>query len=159
MATTAKTLLVYKSVHHGNTARIAQAMAEVLGADCAAPSECPYEKVADYELLGLGSGIYYGGVHGELMNWARGLPETHAGRRSVFIFTTSGLPVLTTLWHRPLKAVLVKKGCRVIGEFSCRGFDTWGPLWLTGGLNKRHPDERDIQRARAFAAAVSTATR
>ena len=159
MTTTAKTLLVYKSVHHGNTARIARAMADVLGADCAAPSECPYEKLAGYELLGLGSGIYYGGVHEELMNWARGLPETHAGRLDVFIFTTSGLPVLAKLWHRPLKAALVKKGYRVIGEFSCRGFDTWGPLWLTGGLNKRHPDERDIQRARAFAAEAFTVRR
>lgn len=39
----------------------------------------------------------------------------------------------------------------------CRGFDTWGPLWLTGGLNWRHPGERDLVRAREFAGRVAGA--
>ena len=97
-AGTPKAILVYKSVHDRNTAQIAHVKADVLGSDCAAPSECPYEKLAGYELLGIGSGVYYGG-----------------------------------------------------------GFDTWGPLWLTGGLNKKHPDERDFQRARDFAAHITGA--
>ena len=50
----------------------------------------------------------------------------------------------------------MKKGYDVMAEFSCRGFDTWGPLWLTGGLNKKHPDERDIQRARDFAQRIGS---
>ena len=150
-----KALLVYKSVHHQNTARIAREIAGVLGADCAAPAECPYSRLAGCELLGIGSGVYYGRVHDEIWNWVRGLPEEHAGKLRVFIFTTSGLPVLAKLWHRPVKNVLAKKGYSVIGEFSCRGFDTWGPLWLTGGLNRKHPDERDLQRAREFASNVA----
>jgi flavodoxin len=151
-----KTLIVYKSVHHQNTARIAHAISEVLRADCAGPSECPYDKLASYDVLGLGSGVYYGGVHGELIDWVRGLPEEHAGHLRVFVFTTSGLPVLAKLWTSSLKANLTKKGYEVLGEFSCRGFDTWGPLWLTGGLNRKHPDERDMQRARGFAAKIGS---
>lgn len=65
----------------------------------------------------------------------RGLPEDFAHDLPVFIFTTPGLPFLAKLWHWPLKTVLAKKGYDVIGEFACRGFDTWGPLWLIGGLN------------------------
>jgi flavodoxin len=149
-----KPLIVFKSVHHENTAQIAHAMADVLGADCLSPVQCPYDRLANCSVLGLGSGIYYGRVHDDLWQWVRNLPERYAAL-PVFIFTTSGLPVLAKLWHSPLKSALMKKGYDVIAEFSCRGFDTWGPLWLTGGLNKKHPDERDIQRARDFAERIS----
>ena len=151
-----KTLLVYKSVHHQNTAQIAHEIAGVLGAGCAAPAECPYSRLAGYELLGIGSGVYYGQPHDELLQWVRGLPENPASDLPVFIFTTSGLPVLAKVWHSPLKAALAKKGYDFIAEFACRGFDTWGPLWLTGGLNQAHPDERDLQRAREFAERVGS---
>ena len=149
-----KTLLVYKSVHHGNTAQIAREIAGVLGADCVSPAECRYERLAGCELLGIGSGVYYGRVHDELWRWVQDLPAEHAEYMQVFVFTTSGLPVLAKLWTRPLIAILAKKGYPVIGEFACRGFDTWGPLWLTGGLNWRHPNERDLARAREFAGRV-----
>lgn len=151
-----KTLLVYESVHHRNTARVAREMASVLGADSCSPAECPYSRLADYELLGIGSGVYYGRVHDELWRWVRGLPDAHPGRSRVFIFTTSGLPFLARFWHRPVKSVLAEKGYEIAGEFSCRGFDTWGPLWLTGGLNRRHPDDRDLRRARDFAGRFAT---
>lgn len=157
MATSGKTLLVYKSVHHQNTARIAHELAGVLGAECAEPAECPYSRLADFELLGIGSGVYYGRPHDEILQWVRGLPEEHAGHLQVFIFMTSGLPVLAKLWHWPLTALLAKKRFEVAGKFSCRGFDTWGPLWLTGGLNRKHPDERDLQRARKFAGKLKAA--
>lgn len=67
------------------------------------------------------------------------------------MFSTSGLPFFLKAWHAPLKSLLGRKGFEVVGEFSCRGFDTWGPLWLTGGLNRNHPDEMDLERAREFA--------
>lgn len=153
--TVSRSLIVYTSVHHQNTATIARAMAEVLGAECVSPDDCPYERLASCTLLGVGSGVYYGGIHDELWQWVRGLPETYGRSLGVFVFTTSGLPVLAKLWHAPLKAVLAKKGYDVMAEFSCRGFDTWGPLWITGGLNRKHPDERDLQRAREFAARLS----
>jgi flavodoxin len=151
-----RTLLVYKSVHHQNTAQIAREIASVLGADSGEPAECPYSRLAEYELLGIGSGVYYGRVHDQLFQWVRGLPENSARDFPVFIFTTSGLPMFAKLWHWPLKNVLTKKGYEVLGDFACRGFDTWGPLWLTGGLNRAHPDERDFQRAREFAGRLAS---
>lgn len=154
MVASGRVLLVTKSVHRQNTAHIAQAMAEEVGAECVAPADCPYERLAGYDVLGLGSGIYYGRVHEELWQWALGLPANRSDRLRVLLFTTSGLPCLATFWHRPLKSVLSRKGYRVIGEFACRGFDTWGPLWLTGGLNRSHPDDRDLQHARDFIAAA-----
>jgi hypothetical protein len=46
---------------------------------------------------------------------------------------------------------LERKGFDVVGEFHCRGFDSWGPLWLAGGINRRHPDAQDLDRAADFA--------
>ena len=94
-------------------------------------------------------------MHDQLFQWVRGLPEQYFEQLRIMIFSTSGLPMFAKLWHWPVKNVLAKKGYRVIGEFSCRGFDTWGPLWLTGGLHRAHPDERDFQRAREFARQVA----
>lgn len=144
-------LILCKSVHHGSTAKVAEAMREVLGAQVATPEETSYTSLANHSLVGFGSGVYYGQMHPALVDWLRGLPDAKAATIPAFIFTTSGLPVLARLWAAPMRRLLTRKGFAVLGEFACRGFDTWGPLWLTGGLNRNHPDERDLDRARRFA--------
>lgn len=156
---TPRCLLLVTSVHHGNTATVAEAMAGALGAEVAAPESVPYTSLSGCGLVGFGSGVYYGQLHPALFDWLRGLPDAPATSAPAFIFSTSGLPFLATLWHRPLRRLLARKGFRVVGEFACRGFDTWGPLWLTGGLNRAHPDERDLARARTFAASMGRCAR
>ena len=32
----------------------------------------------------------------------------------------------------------------IVGRFSCKGFDTFGPFKMIGGVSKGHPDEKDI---------------
>ena len=54
-------------------------------------------------------------------------------------------------YHNVLKDKLASKGFKVVDEFACRGFDTFGPLFLIGGLNKGKPDEKDLENARQFA--------
>jgi flavodoxin len=149
--TLGKTLILCKSIHHQNTARVARVMAEVLDAEVACPEEVPYTSLSDYELVGFGSGVYYGRLHASLYVWLHGLSDSRQALKPAFVFSTSGLPFLSKVWHAPLKKLLGRKGFDVVGEFSCRGFDTWGPLWLAGGLNRKHPDERDLKRAREFA--------
>ena len=155
----AKTLLICKSVHHQNTARVAQRMAGVLGAVVAAPEDVPYASLNSYDLIGFGSGVYYGRVHETLSSWLTKLPAHALSAKPAFLFTTSGLSCLWKLWHAPFKKELAKKGFDVVGEFHCRGFDSWGPLWLTGGINRRHPDEQDLRRAAEFADRMQLAMR
>jgi len=45
----------------------------------------------------------------------------------------------------------VVRGFTIAGEFSCRGWDTFGLLKLIGGINKGRPDEQDLKRAEDFA--------
>ena len=147
----AKTVIICKSVHHGNTLQVARAIADVLHAEIVVPEEFPYTSLGDADLVGLGSGIYYGGMHAALREWVRGLPAAAADGRRAFLFSTAGLPFLWRTWHRRLRDDLERKGFDVVGEFHCRGFDSWGPLWLAGGINRRHPDAWDLRRATEFA--------
>ena len=149
-------LVLCKSVHHGNTARVAEAIAGKLKAEVAAPEAVPYTSVQGRPLVGFGSGVYYGRMHDALYDWLQGLPDAPEPSSPAFLFSTSGLPWLSWFWHRPVRRLLAHKGFQVLGEFSCGGYDTWGPLWLTGGLNKLHPDKQDLERAREFARRMET---
>jgi len=147
-------LILCKSVHHGNTAKVATAIAAVLHAEIASPEEVPYTSLEGRPLVGFGSGVYYGRMHDALFEWLHGLPDVPEAVLPAFLFSTAGLPWLSWLWHGPLCRLLARKGFRVVGEFSCGGYDTWGPLWLIKGLNKKHPDDRDLARAEEFAAGI-----
>ena len=148
---TPRCLILCKSVHHGNTARVARALADVLHAEVADPEAVPFTCLDAYDLLGCGSGVYYGRLHPAIRDWLRGLPDAPEPRKPAFVFSTSGLPMLARLWHRDVRRLLGRKGFAVAGEFACRGFDSWGPLWFVGGLNRSHPDDRDLARAQEFA--------
>ena len=52
---------------------------------------------------------------------------------------------------KPLKEKLLEKGFDIVGEFSCRGFDTVMPFKLIGGISKGRPSGKDLQQARNFA--------
>jgi len=44
----------------------------------------------------------------------------------------------------------LSKGAQLAGEYSCPGFDTFGPFKLVGGIVKGHPSEEDIAGAVDF---------
>jgi|GEM_PF-3659263 len=119
--TSGKSLILCKSAHQQNTAKVARVTAGVLGADLVTPEEIPQTSLSEYGLAGFGSGAYYGRLHGGLYGWLRGLPDCREPLKPAFVFSTSGLPFLTIAWHAPLKSLLGRKGFEVVGEFSCRG--------------------------------------
>ena len=53
--------------------------------------------------------------------------------------------------HAALKEQLAGRGFSIVDEFSCKGWDSWGPLKLVGGINKGRPDDEDLATAREFA--------
>jgi flavodoxin len=140
-----KTLIICKSVHHGNTEKVAKAMAEVLGAKIAQPEEIDPATLAEYDLIGFGSGIYLGKHHKTLLDLAGRLSPQ---KMAAFVFSTCGSGKNQ---HRVLREILRQRGFAIRGEFTCAGFDTYGPFKFIGGLKKGHPDERDLEDARAFA--------
>jgi len=150
-----RTLILCKSVHHGNTSQVADAMAQVLDAEVIDPDETMFPTAGDYRLLGIGSGIYYGRFHATIRDWAKRLPAGAGEGHRIFIFSTSGLPFLSAAYHAPLRWTLQRKGFKVVDEFACRGHDTFTFLKLIGGINRHHPNETDLQHAREFASKLS----
>jgi len=145
-----RTLIVCMSIHHQNTAKIAHVLANIFHADMCEPTEVTLQKLCQYDLIGFGSGIYYGRFHPVLRQKIAELPNHSMLNRKAFVFSTEGLPSLFWLWNWPMKSRLLKKGFQIVGEFHCSGFDTVGPLWLLGGLNRRHPDHQDLDHAAEF---------
>jgi flavodoxin len=145
---TVKTLIICESVHHGNTKKVADVMASVLGAEVRKPGEMDTTKLGEYDLIGFGSGIYRGKMHKNLLKLAEGLPNLD---KRAFIFSTAGGDNENKKNHQAFKDRLTAKGFHIVDEFTCRGHDTVGPLLLIGGINKGRPNEADLENARQFA--------
>jgi len=58
-----KTLIVYTSVHHQNTEKVAKVMAEELKADLTPTTDAKPDTLMTGDLIGFGSGIYFGKHH------------------------------------------------------------------------------------------------
>jgi len=146
-----KSLVAYESVSHGNTEKIARAIAEVIGADIAEAKNVEPKTLSDYDLVGFGSGVFYSKFHARLIKLVNDMPPA---KTKVFIFSTSGYG--TTDQHDKLRKILEDKGCIVVGDFACKGWDTFAPFKLVGGINKGRPDENDLAKAREFGKGLLT---
>lgn len=54
------------------------------------------------------------------------------------------------LVFRIYKGFAKDKKCNERGRFQCKGFDTYGPFKLIGGIQKGHPDESELKAAVDF---------
>ena len=142
-----KNLIVYESIHHGNTEKIGKAMAECLNAELIKSDDVNVNNLMDYDLIGFGSGIYYGKFHKNILNLIEKLPNLP--NKKTFVFSTSGQGKIE--YNNPVEKKLKEKDFKVIGSFACKGYDTFGPFKLIGGISKGRPNNSDIQRAKEFA--------
>ena len=139
-----KTIICYSSRRHGNTRKMVEAMAREGEVEliAAAPRDFQLE---DCGCIGLASGIYFGKFPPSVLDWARRhLPQ---GKPVSFVCTYGGGQGSGT---QALQALAAERGCPVLGEFGCRGYDTFGPFKLAGGIAKGRPNEADLAAARAF---------
>ena len=150
-----KSLVIVFSYHHNNTEKIANACANVLGAEVKTPQQVKPEEIADYDLVGFGSGIYSATFDPSLLDLADRLPST-AGKKA-FLFSTYGAPAFIANRefieknHQQIREKLQAKGYTVIGEFGCAGWNTNSFLRFFGGLNKGRPNAEDLRNAEEFA--------
>ena len=150
-----KSLVIVFSYHHNNTEKIANAIANVLGAGVKTPQQVNPEELRTYSLIGFGSGIYSATFDPSVLALADRL--SFAGPKKAFLFSTYGAPAFIANRefieknHRQIREKLQLKGYNVIGEFGCAGWNTNRFLKYFGGLNKGKPDAGDIRNAEAFA--------
>ena len=151
-----RSLIVCVSVSHGNTRRVAEAMAAVLGGPIREPDEVAPNSIASYDLVGFGSGIFGFQHHARLRRFVARLSRVTDTK--AFVFATSGTGRIVDLPLRAsLDTMLEARGFRVVDRFCCPGYDTWWPLRLIGGIRKGRPDESDLERAAAFARSLLSA--
>jgi flavodoxin len=150
-----KSLVIVFSYHHGNTEKIANVVANVLGAGVKTPQQVKPEEIAGYDLIGFGSGIYSATFDPSVLDLADRLLQ--AKGKKAFIFSTYGAPAFVANRefieknHTQIREKLTAKGYTVIGEFGCAGWNTNSFLKYFGGLNKGKPDAVDLRNAEAFA--------
>ena len=150
-----RSLVIVLSIHHNNTVKVADALARVLDARIKRPREVEPQELADYDLVGFGSGIYSEQHHRALFDLVDRLPQLT--NRKAFIFSTCGIPAfgmteeVVAQNHSRLREKLQSKGFVIVDEFGCVGHNTNSFLKLFGGLNKGRPNAQDLERAEAFA--------
>ncbi|WP_245554297.1 flavodoxin domain-containing protein [Nocardia takedensis] len=145
-----KAVIVCVSEAHGNTRKVAEVVAEVVGAQVVDPDQVGAADLAAFDLVGFASGIRWLAFHPRLRRFVAGLPA--GASRKAFVVATGGLP--EPPFRRYLggfEKTLAAKGFDVLGTYSCRGLDTYSPFGLFGGLNNGHPDAADLAAARSFA--------
>ena len=144
-----KTAVCYYSRHHGNTLKVLEAMAEGHDIDLIDVTSRMAVHLEDYDSIGFASGIYYSKFHETVLDFVRQyLPH---GKDVFFVYTCGSMRKDYT---KAIDEVVAAKGANVLGEYGCRGFDTYGPFKLIGGIAKSHPDADDLQKARAFCQSI-----
>ena len=135
--------IVYASVHHRNTEKLVKRIAEACQVDLIDTVKQQEADLSDYDVIGFASGIYYSKFHPSILKFAeKNLPED----KKVFLICTYG----GSENYKSIEQILAKKHASVIGKFGCKGYDTFGPFKLVGGIAKGHPDEEDMKNAVNF---------
>ena len=140
-----RVLIIYHSEHHQNTEKIARTMAIKIDAEFKEAKDVNTEDINNYDILGFGSGVYNGRLHSKLSEIIEKLP--YQNDKKSFIFSTTGSMAYSKLAHDRFRPSLIKKGFKIIGEFSCLGFDT---ALTREGINKDRPGKQDFENAENF---------
>lgn len=146
-----KYLIIVYSYHHNNTRKVADEFAKVMNATVITPEQVKIEELEQFDMVGFGAGIDSGKHYMPLLDVVDKLPQSN--QKEVFIFSTSAMQGEGKVAkdHAALRDKLLEKNYLVVGEFSCKGFNTNSVLKYIGGMNKGKPDQDDLRRAREFA--------
>jgi flavodoxin len=143
--TVLKVLIIYHSEHHGNTKKIAEAMAEKISADILKAADVNLNKFEGYDIVGFGSGVYNGKLHKELSEILSKLSQQDG--KKAFIFSTAGSKTYGPMANEQFRLMLEEKGFKIVGEFFCLGFDT---ALTREGINKGRPNKQDFKDSEDF---------
>lgn len=99
----------------------------------------------EYETVGFASGIDFGKFYREIEAFAKdNLPE----KKKVFFLYTCAME--RKGFTDSMKEIALEKEDTILGEYGCKGYNTYGPWKVVGGMNKKHPTEAEILSAVEF---------
>lgn len=140
-----KTAIVYYSRHHENTKKLLETIAQKHGVDLIDITDSPDTDLSGYDRIGFASGIYYSKFQKALLKFAEENMPEH--KETFFIYTYGAKKKGYT---NAIKEAVSKHNAKILGEFGCFGFNTFGPFKLIGGIAKGHPDSNDLDNVLKF---------
>ena len=140
-----KAVIIYASTHHGSTKKLAEAIANQYDVHLIDATKQHSADLSAYDLIGFASGIDFGKFYESVEQFLeKNLPEN---KRVFFLYTCARV---SDRFTETIKTAARKKGAVMLGEYGCRGFNTYGPWKMIGGMNKGHPSEEEQQGAVEF---------
>lgn len=140
-----KVAIIYASTHHGNTRKLVDAISQkypVTQIDAMVQTQAD---LSEYDLIGFASGIDFGEYYPPVKTFLKNnLPEN----KPVFFLYTCAM--VRDGFTKTIREEAMKKNALFLGEYGCRGFNTYGPWKLIGGMNKGHPSAEELAEAVAF---------
>lgn len=140
-----KAVIIYASKHHGNTYKLVKGISERCEVTTIDATKQSVMDLQDYEVIGFASGIDFGKFYKEIETFAKdNLPM----KKQVFFLYTCAME--RKGFTDSMKKIALEKDAIVLGEYGCKGYNTYGPWKLIGGMNRNHPTEEEIQSAVSF---------
>lgn len=146
-----KTAVVYASTHHGNTKKLVDAIAENENIDIVNSVDIKEYDLQNYDLIGFASGVAFGKYYPQILQF---MEDNLPNEKKIFFIHTAGSPRENQ--NSAAMAVAEKKQCVCLGTYFCKGFDTFGPFKLVGGISKGHPNSEETKGAVDFFNNLST---
>lgn len=140
-----KTLIIYESTHQGNTKKLCDAIAE----------ECDVSLIdarvlkdeinwKEYGLVGFASGIDFGKFYENVSRIAGTVPK---GTKTFFLYTCAQK---SKDFSSDIAGKVKKAEGIILGSYGCKGFNKYGPWKLIGGMNKNHPNRKELDEGVEF---------
>ena len=140
-----KTVIIYASKHHGNTYKLVKAISDKYEIPIIDATKQSVVDIEEYDRIGFASGIDFGKFYEEIETFAKNnLPM----KKEVFFLYTCAME--RKGFTDSMKEIVLEKEAVILGEYGCKGYNTYGPWKLIGGMNKRHPTEEEITGAVEF---------
>lgn len=142
-----KILILYASFHHKNTEKLIEGISKKIEIDKINILKHKGDyNIEKYDIVGFASGIYAGRFHKKIRLDFEKI-RFNQGQK-VFFIATCGAKYKDH--GKGMRKIAIRKNVKVVGTFQCKGFDTFGPLKLIGGIAKDHPNEKDIDNGISF---------
>ena len=139
-----ESMIVYASRHHGNTEKVVRYLEERYEITVVNGEEATAIDGAAYDLIGFASGIDFGKFYPPITE----LAERLAPGKFVYALYTCAKD--DGKYGDQIREIAERTGGRYLGKFGCRGYNTYGPWKLIGGMNKSHPDGQELEQAATF---------
>lgn len=140
-----KTVIIYASTHHGNTYKLVEAISARYEITMIDANKVQTADLSEYELIGFASGIDFGKFYDVVEQFLKtNLPKNKA---VFFMYTCARADKDFTY---VMRTEALKRNAVLLGEYGCRGYNTYGVWKAIGGMNKHHPSKKELDDAVKF---------